>query len=163
MHTRVAGSQQGTRIGMAPKKTTYPSDLASLIRIRIPKTGYDPYKQPIHPIGFLYSENPQNRFIPGSSPARLVIPPSSLRTRWRSPRAACLTTPATTTSARGRGLESGKRKAGVPSLDCYWVGSVDFNFLGKSSCFFSTNPPKKLNFLQGGQQQPRSTTAIREE
>ena len=33
------------------------------------------------------------------------------------------------------------------SLDCYWVGSLDFNFLGNKGVFHST--PKKLNFLQG--------------
>ena len=33
-------------------------------------------------------------------------------------------------------------------LDCYWVGSLDFSFLGNQG-------PKKLNFSQGGQQQPR--------
>ena len=32
-------------------------------------------------------------------------------------------------------------------FDCCWVGSLDFNFLGN-------NPPKKVNFLQGDQQQP---------
>ena len=42
--------------------------------------------------------------------------------------------------------------AASEKFDCYWVGSLDFNFLGKSRGF-----PKhlsKLNFLQRGQQQP---------
>ena len=38
-------------------------------------------------------------------------------------------------------------------LDCYWVGSLDFNFLGNQGVFHSTH--KKLNFLQRGQQQQR--------
>ena len=38
-------------------------------------------------------------------------------------------------------------------LDCYWVGSLDFNFLGKSSGFPLNAQTVKL--LQGGQQQPR--------
>ena len=33
------------------------------------------------------------------------------------------------------------------SLDCYWVGSLDFNFLGNKGVFHQ--PPKKLNCLQG--------------
>ena len=37
-------------------------------------------------------------------------------------------------------------------LDCYWVGSLDFNFLGNKGVFHKT--PKRLNFLQGGQEQP---------
>ena len=40
------------------------------------------------------------------------------------------------------------------SLDCYWVRSFDFNLLGNQGGFHQT--PKKLNFLEGGQQQPRS-------
>ena len=38
-------------------------------------------------------------------------------------------------------------------LDCYWVGSSDFNFWGNQGVFHQA--PKQLNFLQGGQQQPR--------
>ena len=33
------------------------------------------------------------------------------------------------------------------SLDCYWVGSFDFNFLGNKGVFYKA--PQKLNFLQG--------------
>ena len=33
------------------------------------------------------------------------------------------------------------------NLDCYWVGSLDFSFLGNQGGFHKT--PKKLNFLQG--------------
>ena len=33
-------------------------------------------------------------------------------------------------------------------LDCYCVGSLDFNFLGNQGVFHYT--PQKLNFLQGG-------------
>ena len=43
----------------------------------------------------------------------------------------------------------------VMSLDCYWVGSLDFNFSENHGVFH----PQKLNFLQGGQQQPRSVEA----
>ena len=37
-------------------------------------------------------------------------------------------------------------------LDCYWVGSLDFNFFWKS--WFFPLSPQKVNFLQGGQRQP---------
>ena len=41
--------------------------------------------------------------------------------------------------------------ARVPFLDCYWVASLDFNFLG-----FPLNPQKTYSlFLQRGQQHPR--------
>ena len=39
-----------------------------------------------------------------------------------------------------------------PILDCYWLGSLDFNFWGNGGVSHQTT--KKLNFLQGGQQQP---------
>ena len=41
------------------------------------------------------------------------------------------------------------------SLDCYWVGSLDFNFLGNDGVS-PLNPQKAVHFLHGGQQQPRS-------
>ena len=44
--------------------------------------------------------------------------------------------------------------AGPLFLDCYWVGSLDFNCLVEIKGF-STKQPKKLNCLLGGQQQPK--------
>ena len=41
-----------------------------------------------------------------------------------------------------------------PHLDCYWVGSLDFNFFGNQG--FSI----QLNFLQRGQQQPRHESVL---
>ena len=38
----------------------------------------------------------------------------------------------------------------LSNLDCYWVGSLDFNFLVEIKLGFPLNPPNKLNFLQGG-------------
>ena len=38
-------------------------------------------------------------------------------------------------------------------LDCYWVGSLDFNFLGNQGGFHQTHTKVK-HFLQRGQQQP---------
>ena len=38
-------------------------------------------------------------------------------------------------------------------LDCYWVGSLDFSWLGLKGLFHKTH--KRLNFLQRGRQQPR--------
>ena len=36
------------------------------------------------------------------------------------------------------------------NLDGYWVGSLDFNFLVETKLCFPLNPPKVVNFLQGG-------------
>ena len=49
---------------------------------------------------------------------------------------------------KGPGL---KRRSG-PLLDCYWVGSLDSNFLGNQGLFIQLH--KRLNFLQRLQQQP---------
>ena len=38
-------------------------------------------------------------------------------------------------------------------LDCYWVGSLDINFLVETKLCFPLNPQRVVNFLQG-QQQP---------
>ena len=40
------------------------------------------------------------------------------------------------------------------ALDCYWVGSLDFNFIG-NQVGFSTKPQKVKLFTQGSRQQPR--------
>ena len=41
-------------------------------------------------------------------------------------------------------------------LDCYWATrSLDFRLFWKNQVGFSTKPPKRHFFLQGGQQQPR--------
>ena len=39
-------------------------------------------------------------------------------------------------------------------LDCYWVGSLDFNFLVEIKLNFPLNPQKVIHFLQRGQQPP---------
>ena len=44
------------------------------------------------------------------------------------------------------------------TLDCYWPGSLDFNFLG-GKCFFSPLYPEKVELFAGGQQQPRHVEA----
>ena len=45
-------------------------------------------------------------------------------------------------------------------LDCYWVGSLDFNFLVEIQLGFPLNLQKVKNSLQGGQQQPRFEARI---
>ena len=43
-------------------------------------------------------------------------------------------------------------------LDCYWVGSLDFSFLG-NQVGFSTKPPKSYSLFAGGSlQHPRKTS-----
>ena len=42
------------------------------------------------------------------------------------------------------------------SFGCYWVGSLDFNFLIEIKLGFPLNPQKVIHFLQGGQHQPSS-------
>ena len=45
-------------------------------------------------------------------------------------------------------------------LDCYWVGSLDFNFLVEFKLGFPLNPQKVIHFLQGGQQQPSTPMIV---
>ena len=45
-------------------------------------------------------------------------------------------------------------------LDCYWVGSLDFNLLVEIKLGFPLNPQKVIHFLQGGQQQPSKPDQI---
>ena len=45
---------------------------------------------------------------------------------------------------------SDRRRIVPIPLDCYWVGSFDFNFLVEIKLGFPVNPPKVDHFLQGG-------------
>ena len=51
-------------------------------------------------------------------------------------------------------------KRGANCLSCYWVGSLDFNF-SEIKLGFPPPPRKRLNFLQGGQQQPSCCFSLR--